>query len=170
MAASWASWGASLVSQCLVSGLLCPRGWLEGFAGCKGQLEEDVCFVFTYYRGPAHAKRWERPSFLMLLKRGGQARVVFRYHADARETPPHGNWRLQGNEVWVQFNASYPYQDWLCELVLRKDAEGGRWSSTQVVFSSKWFVTLPSRHTLHVGGMEHPVPHTQAERCYDAGV
>ena len=78
----------------------------------------------------------------MLLKRGGQARVVFRYHPDARETPPHGKWRLQGNEVWVQFNPSYPYQDWLCELVLRKDAEGGRWSSTQGVFSSKWFVTL----------------------------
>ena len=142
MAASWASWGASLVSQCLVSGLLCPGGWLDCFAGCKGQLEEDVCFVFTYYRGPAHAKRWERPSTLMLLKRGGQARVVFRYHADARETPPHGKWRLQGNELWVQFNASYPYQDWLCELVLRKDAEGGRWSSTQGVSSSKWFVTL----------------------------
>ena len=28
MAASWVSWGATLVSQCLVSGLLCPGGWL----------------------------------------------------------------------------------------------------------------------------------------------
>jgi len=61
MAASWASWGASLVSQCLVSGLLCPGGWLECFAGCKGQLEMMMMLMLVFeifpHRSPRHCKK-----------------------------------------------------------------------------------------------------------------
>ena len=110
---------------------------------CFFKPKQEVCFVFNYLRGARNEPPCEK-SLLKLVKCGAEQRVVFSYLNGTQETPAHGSWQLEGNELRVKFNGRVrnPEETKLSELVFQKEEEGGRWLATNKNPSEVWFVTL----------------------------